>query len=62
MAYIVAAVRTAGGKRAGKLSGWHPTELGAEVLNSLINKTKIDPSKVRLIENKIAEFINRKIK
>eukprot|EP00604_Paraphysomonas_vestita_P001011 CAMPEP_0174819210 /NCGR_PEP_ID=MMETSP1107-20130205/2309_1 /TAXON_ID=36770 /ORGANISM="Paraphysomonas vestita, Strain GFlagA" /LENGTH=397 /DNA_ID=CAMNT_0016032287 /DNA_START=40 /DNA_END=1233 /DNA_ORIENTATION=- len=46
MAYIVAAVRTAGGKRAGKLSGWHPTELGAEILNNLINKTKIDPSLV----------------
>lgn len=46
MAYIVAAVRSAGGKRAGKLSGWHPTELGAEIINNLINKTRIDPSLV----------------
>ena len=43
-AYIVAAVRTAGGKRAGALSGWHPAELGAQVLNSLVNTTKVDPN------------------
>jgi acetyl-CoA C-acetyltransferase len=28
-AVIVDAVRTAGGKRNGKLSGWHPADLGA---------------------------------
>ena len=28
-AYIVDAVRTAGGRRGGKLSGWHPADLGA---------------------------------
>jgi acetyl-CoA C-acetyltransferase len=44
MAYIVAALRTAGGKRGGKLSGWHPTDLGAEILNGLVAKTKIDPN------------------
>lgn len=44
MAFIVAAVRTAGGKRGGKLSGWHPTDLGAAVLDSLVSKTKIDPT------------------
>jgi acetyl-CoA C-acetyltransferase len=44
MAYIVAAVRTAGGKRGGRLSGWHATDLGATVLNSLVEKTKIDPA------------------
>jgi acetyl-CoA C-acetyltransferase len=44
MAYIVAAVRTAGGKRGGKLSGWHPTDLGAAVLDSLVSKTRIDPA------------------
>ena len=32
-AYIVAAVRTAGGKRNGKLSGWHPADLAASVLD-----------------------------
>ena len=35
-AYIVAAVRTAGGKRNGKLSGWHPVDLAASVLDELI--------------------------
>ena len=34
-AVIVDAVRTAGGKRNGKLSGWHPADLAAEVLNAL---------------------------
>ena len=34
-AVIVDAVRTAGGKRNGKLSGWHPTDLAAEVLKAL---------------------------
>ena len=31
-AVIVDAVRTAGGKRHGKLSGWHPVDLAAETL------------------------------
>ena len=38
-AYIVAAVRTAGGKRNGKLSGWHPVDLAASVLDELIART-----------------------
>jgi acetyl-CoA acyltransferase len=42
-AVIVDAVRTAGGKRNGKLSGWHPADLGAEVLNALAERTGIDP-------------------
>ena len=32
-AVIVDAVRTAGGKRNGKLSGWHPADLAAETLD-----------------------------
>jgi acetyl-CoA C-acetyltransferase len=32
-AYIVEAVRTAGGRRAGKLGGWHPADMAGEVLN-----------------------------
>lgn len=43
-AYIVAAVRTAGGRRKGKLSGWHPADLGGEVLNALVDRSGIDPS------------------
>ena len=45
-AYIVAAVRTAGGKRGGRLSGWHPVDLAAQVLNELVDRTGIDPARV----------------
>ncbi len=45
-AYIVAAARTAGGKRKGKLSGWHPADLAGEVLNALVDRTGADPSLV----------------
>ena len=34
-AVIVDAVRTAGGKRYGKLSGWHAADLAAETLKAL---------------------------
>jgi acetyl-CoA acyltransferase len=42
-AVIVDAVRTAGGKRNGKLSGWHPADLAAEVLTSLVERNNLDP-------------------
>ncbi|MDH4842280.1 acetyl-CoA C-acyltransferase [Pseudomonas sp. BN505] len=45
-AYIVAAVRTAGGRRNGKLASWHPADLGAEVLNELVERAGIDPAAV----------------
>ncbi len=45
-AYIVAATRTAGGKRGGRLSGWHPVDLAAQVLNDLIDRTGADPALV----------------
>jgi acetyl-CoA acyltransferase len=45
-AVIVDAVRTAGGKRNGKLSGWHPVDLAAEVLNALVERNQIDPAVV----------------
>jgi len=45
-AFIVAATRTAGGKRNGKLSGWHPADLAAQVLNELIKRTGCDPALV----------------
>ena len=41
-AYIVAATRTAGGRRGGRLSGWHATDLAAEVLNDVVDKAKAD--------------------
>jgi acetyl-CoA C-acetyltransferase len=43
-AYIVEAVRTAGGRRGGKLAGWHPIDLGAEVLNALVERSGVDPA------------------
>jgi acetyl-CoA C-acetyltransferase len=45
-ANIVDAVRTAGGRRGGKLAGWHPADMGAEVLNALVERTGIDPAAV----------------
>ena len=45
-AYIVEAVRTAGGRRGGRLAGWHPVDLGAEVLNALVERTGVDPAAI----------------
>jgi acetyl-CoA acyltransferase len=43
-AVIVDAVRTPGGKRNGKLSGWHPVDLSAETLKALVERNDLDPS------------------
>jgi len=45
-AVIVDAVRTAGGKRNGKLSGWHPSDLAGEVLKALAERNGLDPALV----------------
>jgi acetyl-CoA C-acetyltransferase len=45
-AYIVEAVRTAGGRRNGRLSGWHPVDLGAAALNAIVDRTGIDPAAI----------------
>jgi acetyl-CoA C-acetyltransferase len=45
-AYIVEALRTAGGKRGGALKDWHPADMGAEVLNALVRHTGIDPAAI----------------
>jgi acetyl-CoA C-acetyltransferase len=42
----VAAARTAGGRRGGLLSGWHPADLAAQVLDALIDRTNADPALV----------------
>lgn len=42
-AYIVAAARTAGGRRNGRLSGWHPADLVAQVINALLQRSGADP-------------------
>ena len=45
-AYIVEAVRTAGGKRGGALKDWHPADMAAEVLDALVERSRIDPASV----------------
>jgi acetyl-CoA C-acetyltransferase len=45
-AYIVEAVRTAGGRRNGALAGWHPADMGGEVLNALVDRSGIDPAAI----------------
>ena len=42
-AYIVDAVRTAGGRRGGKLAGVHPVDLAAKSLDALVERTGVDP-------------------
>ena len=43
-AYIVEAVRTAGGRRNGALRDWHPVDLASEVLNAITDRSGIDPT------------------
>ncbi len=45
-AYIVATARTAGGRKGGRLAGWHPVDLAASVLNSLVDRTVVDPAQI----------------
>ena len=45
-AYIVEALRTAGGKRGGALKDWHPADMGAAVLDALVERSGIDPAAV----------------
>jgi acetyl-CoA C-acetyltransferase len=45
-AYIVAAARTAGGRKGGRLAGWHPVDLAASVLDSLVDRTGVDPAQI----------------
>jgi acetyl-CoA acyltransferase len=45
-AVIVDAVRTAGGKRNGKLRNWHAVDLASEALKALQERNGLDPSMV----------------
>jgi acetyl-CoA acyltransferase len=45
-AVIVDVVRTPGGRRNGKLSGWHPVDLAAETLKALQTRNDLDPGLV----------------
>ena len=42
-AVIIDAIRTPVGKRGGQLSGWHPADLLAETLSSLVERTNVAP-------------------
>jgi len=45
-AVIVDCARTAFGKRKGALAGWHPTDLLALVLRSLLERNDVDPARI----------------
>ncbi|MFZ5705375.1 MAG: acetyl-CoA C-acetyltransferase [Pseudomonadota bacterium] len=45
-AYVVDVVRTAGGRRNGKLAGWHPADMAGVVLDALVARTGVDPAAI----------------
>jgi len=45
-AYIVDAVRTAGGRRNGRLAGVHPVDLAANTMDALVARTGMDPAAI----------------
>jgi acetyl-CoA acyltransferase len=45
-AVIVDAVRTPGGKRNGKLKGWHAVDLASEALKAIASRNNLDPALV----------------
>ncbi len=45
-AVILEAVRTPVGRKNGRLSGWHPVDLLAEILGAALERTGIDPTHV----------------
>ncbi len=45
-AVIIDIVRTPGGRRNGRLSGWHPVDLAAETLKALAQRNDLDPALV----------------
>ncbi len=55
-AYIVAAARTAGGRRGGMLRDWHPADLAGQVLDALIDRAQCDPA---LIEDVIMGCVSQ---
>ena len=45
-AFIVAAARTAGGRRKGGFADVHPADLGAAVLNALVERSGVEPAAI----------------
>lgn len=55
-AVIVEAVRTAIGRRNGRLKDWHPVDLLAQTLSALVQRTGIDPA---LVEDVIVGCVSQ---
>ncbi len=55
-AFIVGAVRTAAGRKRGKLAKQHPIDLGAKILDELIARTGADPA---LVEDVVFGCVNQ---
>ncbi len=45
-AYIAAVARSAGGRRGGRMAGWHPTDLAGAVMRGLVDHAGIDAALV----------------
>src|SRR6201987_2280434 len=45
-AFIVATARTAGGRKGGRLAGWHPADLAAQVLDALVERSGAAPDQI----------------
>src|SRR5271156_6286243 len=45
-AFIVESVRTAGGRKGGRLKGWHPADLGGFLVDGLLDRAVGDPAVV----------------
>lgn len=45
-AYIVSALRTAGGRKGGRLAAWHPADLAAAVLDATVDRAGVDPAAI----------------
>jgi len=45
-AYIVAAARTAGGRKGGKLAAWHPADLAAKVIDAVVERSGVSPDAI----------------
>src|ERR1035437_894848 len=45
-AYIIAAARTAGGRKGGKLAAWHPADLAAKVIDAVVARSGASPDAI----------------
>jgi len=45
-AYLLPPLRTAGARREGALSGWHPVDLAARIIDAVVQRAGVDPGAV----------------